>query len=210
MQDRLRKAGMRPISNIVDITNYVMLELGQPLHAFDYDLLQERAKSQRARDPQDHCAHGDHPAKQMITIDHVKRTLDDSMLLITDTAGPIAIAGVMGGAETEVYEGTRNVLLESATFEGINNRRTSQKLKLHSEASHRFTRGVPATIQRDCRPPRRRSHAPVRRWTHCARHGGRLSRAAAGGDGLHHRERSASPTGHGNWPIADREVVATA
>ena len=82
----------------------------------------------------------------MTTLDGVERELDDSMLLITDTLGPIAIAGVMGGAETEVHAGTRNVLLESATFDGINNRRTSQKLKLHSEASQRFTRGVPATL----------------------------------------------------------------
>ncbi|MBX2998155.1 MAG: phenylalanine--tRNA ligase subunit beta [Caldilineaceae bacterium] len=145
LQDRLRKAGMRPISNIVDITNYVMLELGQPLHAFDYDLLLARAKTSGHAIPKI-IVRTATPGEEMITIDHVKRTLDDSMLLITDTAGPIAIAGVMGGADTEVYEGTRNVLLESATFEGINNRRTSQKLKLHSEASHRFTRGVPATL----------------------------------------------------------------
>src|SRR6266705_3489769 len=109
MQDRLLKVGMRPISNVVDITNYVMLEWGQPLHAFE-------------------------------------REFDDSILLITDMLGPVAIGGVMGGAETEVHAGTRNVLLESATFDGINNRRTSQKLKLHSEASQRFTRGVPATL----------------------------------------------------------------
>jgi phenylalanyl-tRNA synthetase beta chain len=145
MQDRLRKAGMRPINNIVDITNYVMLELGQPLHAFDYDLLQERAGVSGREIPKI-IVRTATPGEEMITIDHVKRTLDDSMLLITDTAGPIAIAGVMGGAETEVHEGTRNVLLESATFEGINNRRTSRKLKLHSEASHRFTRGVPARL----------------------------------------------------------------
>jgi phenylalanyl-tRNA synthetase beta chain len=145
MQDRLRKAGMRPINNIVDITNYVMLELGQPLHAFDYDLLQERARTSGREIPKI-IVRTATPGEEMITIDHVKRKLDDSMLLITDTAGPIAIAGVMGGAETEVHDGTRNVLLESATFEGINNRRTSRKLKLHSEASHRFTRGVPATL----------------------------------------------------------------
>ncbi|MEZ4830485.1 MAG: phenylalanine--tRNA ligase subunit beta [Caldilineaceae bacterium] len=145
MQDRLRKAGMRPISNIVDITNYVMLELGQPLHAFDYDLLLARAKESGRQVPKI-TVRTAKPGELMETIDHVKRTLDDSMLLITDSAGPIAIGGVMGGAETEVHDGTRNVLLESATFEGINNRRTCQKLKLHSEASHRFTRGVPSTL----------------------------------------------------------------
>ncbi len=145
MQDRLIKAGMRPISNVVDITNYVMLEWGQPLHAFDYDLLVERAKKTGNSKPII-IVRKARPGEKMTTLDDVERELDESMLLITDTLGPIAIAGVMGGAETEVHPGTRNVLLESATFDGINNRRTSQKLKLHSEASQRFTRGVPATL----------------------------------------------------------------
>src|SRR5712692_9022976 len=145
MQDRLIKAGMRPISNVVDISNYVMLEWGQPLHAFDYDLLVERAKKTGNSKPII-IVRKARPGEKMTTLDNVERELDESMLLITDTLGPIAIAGVMGGAETEVHPGTRNVLLESATFDGINNRRTSQKLKLHSEASQRFTRGVPATL----------------------------------------------------------------
>src|SRR5712691_1099496 len=145
MQDRLNKAGMRPISNVVDISNYVMLEWGQPLHAFDYDLLVKRAEKAGSSKPTIIVRRAKHGEK-MTTLDGVERELDESMLLITDTLGPIAIAGVMGGAETEVHEGTRNVLLEAATFDGINNRRTSQKLKLHSEASHRFTRGVPATL----------------------------------------------------------------
>jgi phenylalanyl-tRNA synthetase beta chain len=145
MQDRLLKAGMRPISNIVDITNYVMLEWGQPLHAFDYDLLVERAKKAGSSKPTIIVRRAK-PGEKMTTLDGVDREFDDSMLLITDTLGPVAIGGVMGGTETEVHEGTRNVLLESATFDGINNRRTSQKLKLHSEASQRFTRGVPATL----------------------------------------------------------------
>jgi phenylalanyl-tRNA synthetase beta chain len=145
MQDRLRKAGMRPISNVVDITNYVMLELGQPLHAFDYDALVQRAARMGQSKPTV-IVRTAQPGEKMVTLDGVERELDESMLLITDTAGPIAIAGVMGGAETEVHPGTRNILLESATFEGINNRRTAQKLKLPSEASRRFTRGVPATL----------------------------------------------------------------
>lgn len=145
MQERLRRAGMRPISNIVDITNYVMLETGQPLHAFDYDLLVERAQKSGADKPTI-IVRGARPGEKMTTLDGQERELDDSMLLITDSAGPIAIAGVMGGAETEVHDATCTILLESATFEGISNRRTSQKLKLHSEASHRFTRGVPATL----------------------------------------------------------------
>ena len=145
MQDRLLKAGMRPISNVVDITNYVMLEWGQPLHAFDYDLLVERAKKAGSSKPTIIVRRAKQGEK-MTTLDGVDREYDDSMLLITDVLGPVAIGGVMGGAETEVHDGTRNVLLEAATFDGINNRRTSQKLKLHSEASHRFTRGVPATL----------------------------------------------------------------
>ena len=145
MQDRLLKAGMRPISNVVDITNYVMLEWGQPLHAFDYDLLVERAKKAGSSKPTIIVRRAKQGEK-MTTLDGVDREYDDSMLLITDMLGPVAIGGVMGGAETEVYDGTRNVLLEAATFDGINNRRTSQKLKLHSEASQRFTRGVPATL----------------------------------------------------------------
>ncbi len=145
MQDRLLKAGMRPISNVVDITNYVMLEWGQPLHAFDYDLLVERAKKAGSSKPTIIVRRAKQGEK-MATLDGVDREYDDSMLLITDMLGPVAIGGVMGGAETEVHVGTRNVLLEAATFDGINNRRTSQKLKLHSEASHRFTRGMPATL----------------------------------------------------------------
>jgi phenylalanyl-tRNA synthetase beta chain len=145
MQDRLTKAGMRPISNVVDITNYVMLEWGQPLHAFDYDLLVERARRAGDSTPTIIVRRA-RVGEKMTTLDGVERELDDSMLLICDTLGPIAIAGVMGGAETEVHDGTRNVFLESATFDGINNRRTAQKLRLPSEASQRFTRGIPATL----------------------------------------------------------------
>ncbi len=145
MQDRLIKAGMRPISNIVDITNYVMLEWGQPLHAFDYDLLKQRAV-RSGRDKPEIIVRTATTGEKMTTLDGVEREFDESILLITDTLGPIAIAGVMGGEETEVNPETRNILLESATFDGINNRRTSQRLKLVSEASQRFTRGIPATL----------------------------------------------------------------
>jgi phenylalanyl-tRNA synthetase beta chain len=145
MQDRLIKVGMRPINNVVDITNYVMLEWGQPLHAFDYDLLVKRAQKAGNSKPTIIVRRAN-PGEKITTLDGVERELDEFTLLITDTLGPIAIAGVMGGADTEVHAGTRNVLLESATFDGINNRRTSQKLKLHSEASQRFTRGIPATL----------------------------------------------------------------
>jgi phenylalanyl-tRNA synthetase beta chain len=138
MQDRVRKAGMRPISNIVDITNYVMLEWGQPLHAFDYDKLVARANGgvptiivRRAK-----------PGEMMTTLDGVDRALDADTLLICDTAGPVAVAGVMGGFETEIDENTRNILLESANFNFISIRRTTQALKLPSEASLRFGKGI--------------------------------------------------------------------
>lgn len=147
LQERLRKAGMRPINNIVDITNYVMLEWGQPLHAFDYDVLRARAQQRGEAQPTiivRRAAQGD----KFTTLDRVERELDESMLLINDTAGPIAIAGVMGGLESEVSDSTTTILLESATFEGINNRRTAQTLRLFSEASYRFARGIPPTLNR--------------------------------------------------------------
>ncbi len=145
LQDRLTAAGMRPINNIVDITNYVMLETGQPLHAFDYDLLLERAARIGDSNPEI-IVRTAAAGEALQTLDGQERKLDPSMLVIADKAGPIAIAGIMGGAETEVHQHSRNILLESATFDGINNRRTAQSLRLHSEASHRFTRGVPATL----------------------------------------------------------------
>jgi phenylalanyl-tRNA synthetase beta chain len=145
MQDRLQRAGMRPISNVVDITNYVMLETGQPLHAFDYDILKRRAAGVGDAKPTIIVRRAQ-AGEKFMTLDDVTRTLDDSMLMICDTAGSIAIAGVMGGQESEVSDATVNILLESATFEGINNRRTSTALRLPSEASYRFARGVPATL----------------------------------------------------------------
>ena len=131
MQRRLQYAGQRPINNIVDVTNYVMLETGQPLHAFDYETLQGGIVVRRAR-----------PGETMQTLDGVERQLTPDMLLITDDSGPIALAGVMGGAATEVTEGTRHIFLESANFNFVNIRRTSQQLRLHSEAAQRFGRGV--------------------------------------------------------------------
>ncbi len=135
---RLRLAGIRPISNIVDVTNYVMLEWGQPLHAFDYDLLVRRAKGV----PRITVRPGK-PGEVITTLDGVTRTLSPDRLLITDDAGPIAIAGVMGGAETEVTGATTTILLESANFHFASIRKTTQALKLPSEASARFGRGVP-------------------------------------------------------------------
>ena len=142
MQRRLTLAGMRPINNVVDITNYVMLEWGQPLHAFDYHKLRGRSDGgppaiivRRAR-----------PGEIITTLDGVERTLTPEMLLITDPAGPVGIAGVMGGLESEVTRATTAILLESANFDPLSNRRTSQALKLPSEASLRFGRGIPASL----------------------------------------------------------------
>ncbi len=145
LQDRLNKAGMRPINNVVDITNYVMLEWGQPLHAFDYTILQERAARVGDTKPTIIVRRAS-AGEKFTTLDNTVRELDPQMLMIADTAGSVAIAGVMGGLESEVSEQTHTVLLESATFDGINNRRTTQKLKMNSEASYRFARGVPATL----------------------------------------------------------------
>jgi phenylalanyl-tRNA synthetase beta chain len=139
MQLRLRAAGMRPINCIVDITNYVMLEWGQPLHAFDYDTLRARKEGE----PPVIIVRRTKAGEILTTLDGVERQLEPDMLLITDGGGPVAIAGVMGGLETEISESTSNVLLESANFNNLNNRRTSQMLKLPSEASLRFGRGLP-------------------------------------------------------------------
>jgi phenylalanyl-tRNA synthetase beta chain len=138
MQARLHRAGMRPINNIVDITNYVMLELGQPLHAFDYHVLRPKADDRRpaiivrrARD-----------GEQMKTLDGELRTFDGEMLLITDGGGPVAIGGVMGGLDSEVEETTTDILLEAANFNFLNIRRTSRLLGLMTDASQRFGRRV--------------------------------------------------------------------
>jgi phenylalanyl-tRNA synthetase beta chain len=138
MQRRLMLAGMRPINNVVDITNYVMLELGQPLHAFDLDLLRPKAPGE----PPAIIVRRAHPGERMTTLDGVERTFDGEMLLITDGGGPVAIAGVMGGLESEVSPQTRNILLEAANFDYLSVRRTSQLLKLSSEAATRFGRGL--------------------------------------------------------------------
>jgi phenylalanyl-tRNA synthetase beta chain len=132
MRERLLAAGVRPISNIVDVTNYVMMECGQPLHAFDYEKVAEHTIIvRRAR-------HGE----DLVTLDDVDRQLSEDMLLITDPSGPIALAGVMGGASTEISETTTKILLEGATFDPPSISRTSRKLGLLSEASTRFERGA--------------------------------------------------------------------
>ncbi|MCR4440718.1 MAG: phenylalanine--tRNA ligase subunit beta [Peptococcaceae bacterium] len=132
MRHRLLAGGIRPINSIVDVTNYVMLEMGQPMHAFDYDrLVENRIVVRKAR-----------PGEEITTLDGQKRVLGPEMLVIADAEKPVGIAGVMGGLETEVTEETKTVLLEAAFFNGPNNRRTSQTLGLKSEASLRFEKEV--------------------------------------------------------------------
>ena len=138
MQRRLTMAGMRPINNVVDITNYVMLEWGQPLHAFDYRTLQSRADGNEPTITVRRAKQGE----AMTTLDDVVRKFNDEMLLITDTEGPLAVAGVMGGLQSEISDDTVDVLIESANFEFISVRKTSAALKIPSESSIRFGRGV--------------------------------------------------------------------
>lgn len=132
MQERLIAAGMRPVSNIVDITNFVMMEWGQPLHAFDYDKLEGREINvRRAKD-----------GEQLKTLDGALRTLTHDNLVIADKNKAVAIAGVMGGEDTEVTPETKNILIESASFRPSSIHYTAAKLGLHSEASQRFERGI--------------------------------------------------------------------
>lgn len=138
MQRRLMFAGMRPINNLVDITNYVMLEWGQPLHAFDFDKLAARAGGKTPTV----IVRAARAGETLVTLDNQKRELTPDMLVIADNAGPIALAGVMGGLETEVSDGTTRVLLESASFDFLSIRRTMKALNLPSEASVRFSKGI--------------------------------------------------------------------
>lgn len=136
MQERLSAAGMRPINNLVDITNYVMLEMGQPVHAFDGDAVRERRiLVRRAR-----------TGETLTTLDGRTRDLDPERLVIADSAGPIALAGVMGGQRTEITAGTRNVLLEVANFEPASVRRTARAFDLFSDAARRFAWGLPPEL----------------------------------------------------------------
>jgi len=132
LKSRLLAAGMRPISNVVDITNYVMLALGNPLHAFDYDTLRGGRIVVRS-------AYED---ERMRTLDGVERDLEPDDLLIADAERPIALAGIMGGEETEIGEQTTNVLLEAANFEPFTIFRTSERFRLRTEGSNRWEKGV--------------------------------------------------------------------
>src|SRR5467141_3203164 len=134
LKDRLEASGVASISNVVDISNYGMLELGHPLHTFDYD---------NVRDHRIVVRHAK-PGEKMRTLDGIERTFDSNMCLVTDGDGshPIGIGGIMGGAETEISFSTKNVLIECAWFEPVAIRRAARFLKLHTEASTRFGRGA--------------------------------------------------------------------
>ena len=132
LQDRLRSVGQRPINNMVDITNFIMLETGQPLHAFDYDLLAEHRIVVRLADE----------GQRFVTLDDKERILNAQSLMICDGEKAVGIGGVMGGQNTEIRDTTRRILLESAYFKPMSIRRTAKKLGLNTDASHRFERGV--------------------------------------------------------------------
>ncbi|MCT4508810.1 MAG: phenylalanine--tRNA ligase subunit beta [Tepidibacter sp.] len=136
MQRRLIEAGIRPISNIVDITAYVMLELGQPLHAFDLEKLESDTILVRRAKNKEQCT----------TLDGIERTLDSDMLLITNGEKPVAIAGVMGGENSKVSDNTKTILLESANFDADSIRRTSKKLNLRTDASSKYEKGIDVNL----------------------------------------------------------------
>jgi phenylalanyl-tRNA synthetase beta chain len=132
LQDRLTRAGLRPINNVVDVTNFVMLEYNQPLHSFDYDLIKDATVIvRRAR-----------PDEMLTTLDGVERKLTVENLVIADANDAIGLGGVIGGANSDISVNTVNVLLESATFDGTNNRETAQTLGLRTEATLRFEKGL--------------------------------------------------------------------
>ncbi len=136
LQDSLTKAGLRSINNVVDVTNFVMLEYNQPLHSFDYDLIKDATVIvRRAR-----------VGEKLTTLDDVERKLTTENLVIADTNDAIGLGGVIGGANSEISDNTVNVLLESATFNGMNNRETAQSLDLRTEATLRFEKGLRAEL----------------------------------------------------------------
>lgn len=142
LQQRLQAAGMRPINVVVDVTNYIMLEYGQPLHAFDAQKLSGPIEVRAAV-----------AGEQLTTLDNKARQLDPTMLVIADHHGPVALAGVMGGAATEVTDQTTDIYLEAAIFHPVAIRKTSRRLGLVSEASKRFEKGLWLAL------PQRASHA---------------------------------------------------
>jgi phenylalanyl-tRNA synthetase beta chain len=158
--ERLERLGQRSINNVADITNLVLWELGHPLHAFDLEkLIGRRIIVRRAR-----------AGELLVTLDGIKRTLREDMLVIADAVRPVALAGIMGGEETGVSETTRDVLVESAYFQPLSIRRTARALAMSTEASYRFERGADPEI------PRRAADRAARLIVEVA--GGRILRGA--------------------------------
>jgi phenylalanyl-tRNA synthetase beta chain len=143
MQVRLARCGMRSISLAVDVTNYLMLELGQPLHAFDRSKLSGTVVVRRAR-----------PGEKLVTLDHVTRTLDPDDILITDDSGPISLAGTMGGLATEIDDDSTDIVIEGAHFSDTGTAKMARRHRLYSEASYRFERGTDREL-----PPRATARA---------------------------------------------------
>lgn len=142
MQRRLRLAGQRPINVVVDISNYVMLEMGQPNHTFDYDFLRRRADQYDPNGPIHIHTRLAYPGEKITTLDGVIHELPQTTILVTDPAGSLSIGGVMGGEDSEINDQTSTVLLEAAAWNFINIRQTIDTLKINSEAGFRFSRGV--------------------------------------------------------------------
>ncbi len=193
-QARLTAAGMRPVAPIVDATNYAMLELGQPLHAFDLDRLAGPGIVVRRADAD----------ARLVTLDGVERELMDEDLLICDLEKPVALAGVMGGRSSEVSDETTDVLLEAAHFTRTGIIRTARRLDLHSEASHRFERGTdPEGVERAAR----RCAALIVRWT-----GARVLQGAAQAGGPPDRRwvsmRASRATALLGYPVTSSDAAA--
>lgn len=140
MQDRLIASGIRPINNIVDITNYVMIETGQPMHAFDYSTI--RGKEiivARAND-----------GEVFTTLDEAERKLDKDILMINDAEGAIGIAGIMGGENSKITDDVQTVIFESATFNGTNIRKSAKRLSIRTDASGKFEKGLDPELAHLC------------------------------------------------------------
>lgn len=142
MQYRLRLAGQRPINVVVDISNYVMLEMGQPNHTFDYDYLRQRADEYGVDGPIRINTRLPHPGETLTTLDGIAHKLPEHGILVTDSLGNLSLGGIMGGLDSEIKPETKNVLLEAAAWNFINIRRTATKLGIATDAAFRFSRGV--------------------------------------------------------------------
>jgi len=136
LKERIKACGLKPINNVVDITNFVMLEYGQPLHAFDYDKISDKKGIKQI------IVRKAKKGEKIITLDNTERILDESILLIADPEKPLAIAGIKGGVFAEISSKTKRIVIEAANFEGVNIRKASQKLNLKTDASWRYEHNI--------------------------------------------------------------------